>query len=65
MKKKYERVYLYDYPNNTFYLGQGGIESGVRDNILVPADDHTLTLQTSSYDKIQTQPKHRFDKEYE
>jgi hypothetical protein len=65
MKKKYEKVYLNDYPNASFFLAQGGIESGVRDNILVPANDHFLTLQTSSYDKIQTEPKFRFEKEYE
>lgn len=49
MKKKNEKVYLNDYPNNTFYIGQGGIESGIKDNILVPANDSTLTLQTTSY----------------
>jgi len=25
MKKKYEKVYLNDYPNQTFYIAQGGI----------------------------------------
>lgn len=30
MKKKYEKVYLSDYPNDTFYLGNGGIESGIK-----------------------------------
>lgn len=30
MRKKTERVYLNDYPGCTFFLGQGGIESGVR-----------------------------------
>ena len=49
MKKKYEKVYLSDYPNDIFYLGQGGIESGIKDNILVPANDNCLTLQTAIY----------------
>ncbi len=47
MKKKYEKVYLSDYPSDTFYLSQGGIESGMKDNILVPANDYHLTLQTA------------------
>ena len=38
MKKKYEKVYLNDYPNQTFYISQGGIESGTKDNVLIPAD---------------------------
>ena len=54
MKKKYEKVYLSDYPNDTFYLGHGGIESGLRDNILIPANDSSLTLQTTLFDKILT-----------
>jgi hypothetical protein len=65
MKKKYEKVYLNDYPNDTFYLGQGGIESGIKDNILVPANESTLTLQTSTYEKVHTEPKNNFEKEYE
>jgi hypothetical protein len=64
MKKKNERVYLSDYPNNTFYIGQGGIESGIKDNILVPANDSTLTLQTTTYEKIITEPRNKI-KEYE
>ena len=47
MKKKNERVYLNDYPNQTFYISQGGIESGIRDNVLIPADENTLTQQTA------------------
>jgi hypothetical protein len=49
MKKKNEKVYLNDYPNNTFYIGQGGIESGIRENILVPSNDSSLTLQTTAF----------------
>jgi len=57
MKKKHEKVYLNDYPNDTFYIGQGGIESGIKDNILIPANDSSLILQTSTYEKIMTEPK--------
>jgi hypothetical protein len=49
MKKKYEKVYLNDYPNQTFYIAQGGIESGIRDNVLIPADDPTLTQQIAAF----------------
>lgn len=49
MRKKTERVFLGDYPGTTFFLAQGGIESGLRDNILVPANDSALTLQTTAY----------------
>jgi hypothetical protein len=34
-----------------------GIESGLKDNILVPANDSALTLQTIPYDKILTSPR--------
>lgn len=54
MKKKDEKVYLNDYPNDTFYLAQGGIESGIRDNILLPSNDYSLTLQTAVLQKIMT-----------
>ncbi len=47
MKKKYEKVYLNDYPNDIFYLAQGGIDSGIRDNVLIPSNDSSLTLQTA------------------
>jgi hypothetical protein len=57
MRKKNERVYLSDYPGTTFFLAQGGIESGLKDNILVPANDSALTLQTIPYDKILTSPR--------
>jgi len=57
MKKKHEKVYLNDYPNDTFYIGQGGIESGIKDNILIPANDSSLILQTSTYEKLMTEPK--------
>ena len=54
MKKRNEKVYLNDYPNSTFYIGQGGIESGVRENILIPASDSPLTLQTTLFENILT-----------
>jgi hypothetical protein len=57
MRKKTERVFLGDYPGTTFFLAQGGIESGLRDNILVPANDSALTLQTTAYEKILTAPR--------
>jgi hypothetical protein len=59
MKKKYEKVYLHDYPNDTFYLGHGGIEGGVKDNILVSDCGGALTLQTCNYEKIMVEPKHK------
>ena len=65
MKKKNEKVYLNDYPNNTFYIGQGGIESGIRENILVPSNDSSLTLQTTTFQKIITEPRNnKEEKEY-
>jgi hypothetical protein len=30
MKKKNEKVYLADYPTESYYLAQGGIESGLK-----------------------------------
>ena len=54
MKKKYEKVYLSDYPNDTFYLGHGGIESGIKQNVLIPSKDSSLTLQTALFEKILT-----------
>jgi hypothetical protein len=63
MRKKTERVFLNDYPGSTFFLAHGGIESGVRDNILVPANDAALTLQTTPYEKIFTRPRQAI-KEY-
>ena len=65
MKKKYEKVYLNDYPNQTFYISQGGIESGTKDNVLIPADEGTLTQQTTPLEKIFTYPKHQEESEYE
>ena len=57
MKKKSERVFLKDYPGSTFYLAQGGIESGLRDGVLVPNSDSSLTLQTAPFDHILTHPR--------
>jgi hypothetical protein len=54
MKKKYEKVYLNDYPNQIYYLGQGGIESGIKDNLLIPSNDVSLTVQTASYESLMT-----------
>ncbi len=50
-------MFLSDYPGSTFFLAQGGIESGLRDSILVPANDAALTLQTIPYEKILTSPR--------
>lgn len=30
MKKRYEKVYLHDYPTETYYLSQGGVENGLK-----------------------------------
>lgn len=57
MRKKTERVFLNDYPGSTFFIAQGGIESGLRDNLLIPANDAALTLQTAAYDKLLTVPR--------
>lgn len=57
MRKKTERVFLNDYPGSTFFLAQGGIESGLRDNVLIPANDSALTLQTAAYEKLLTAPR--------
>lgn len=66
MKKKYEKVYLSDYPNDTFYISQGGVESGIKDNVLVPANDSHITLQTAPLEKILTEPKFKAQEpEYE
>lgn len=65
MKKKGEKVYLKDYPSEAFYLSQGGIESGIKDNILVPAYDSSLTLQTSPFENVLCTPLRPLEKEYE
>lgn len=65
MKKKYEKVYLHDYPNQRFFISQGGMESGIRDSVLIPADDPNLTQQTAPLEKIMTSPKVQPENEYE
>ena len=54
-----------DCINQTFYIAQGVIESGIKENILIPADDSTLTQQGAPFDRIMTSPKVQIDPEYE
>lgn len=66
MKKKGEKVYLSDYPNDKFFIAEGGIESGLKDGVLLPANDPHLTMQTSPLEKILTEPKLKSEQaEYE
>ncbi len=46
MKKREEEVYLPDYPKLKYFIAQGGIETGLKNVTLVPASEHSLTLQT-------------------
>lgn len=56
MKKRHEEVYLPDYPKLKYFISQGGIETGLKNVTLVPASEHSLTIQSVPLEEVLATP---------